>query len=225
VGEASDGRTGVEGVGETQPDVVLLDLSMPDMDGLEAIPLMRERAPDSRLVVLSGHEAGRISLEALGQGATRYLNKAADFDAIRAEVREVAKLQPPFSDERFRIVHRMWTAYLSGAIDDVLKAARPDATWGPCLGGGHEVHTLEEARAIVEEWTTDGRFVDPRAYGVELHGGALMVKGTLKIRGSAGLTETEVFWVFCFKDSLVSLAATFDGREQALETIRERCAA
>ena len=47
VGEASNGREGVEGVGATRPDVVLLDLSMPDMDGLEAIPLMRESAPDS----------------------------------------------------------------------------------------------------------------------------------------------------------------------------------
>ncbi len=131
VGEASDGRTGVEGVAETQPDVVLLDLSMPDMDGLEALPVMRERAPESRLVVLSGHEAGRISLEALEQGATRYVNNAADFDAIRAEVREVARLQPPFTDERFRIVHRMWTAFLGGAIGDMLKGAQPDATWLP----------------------------------------------------------------------------------------------
>src|SRR3954471_10965037 len=71
VGEASNGREGVEGVARTQPDVVLLDLSMPDMDALEPIPLMRAQAPAARLVVLSGHEAGRISLEALDQGASR----------------------------------------------------------------------------------------------------------------------------------------------------------
>src|SRR4051794_620138 len=119
VGEAANGREGVAGVAETQPDVVLLDLSMPDMDGLEAIPLIREQAPGSRLVVLSGHEAGRVSLEALGQGATRYLNKAADFDAIRATVHDVARLEAPFTDERFSIVHRMWGAYLNGMIDSM----------------------------------------------------------------------------------------------------------
>src|SRR3954466_14807282 len=90
VGEAANGRDGVEGVAEAQPDVVLLDLSMPDMDGLEAIPLMRKRAPNARIVVLSGHEAGRVSLEALDQGAPRYLNKAADFEAIRSAVHQVA---------------------------------------------------------------------------------------------------------------------------------------
>jgi DNA-binding NarL/FixJ family response regulator len=107
VGEAANGRDGVEGVAEVQPDVVLLDLSMPDMDGLEAIPLMRERAPNARLVVLSGHQAGRVSLAALEQGATRYLNKAADFEAIRSTVREVARLEPPFSDEPVATVDRI----------------------------------------------------------------------------------------------------------------------
>ena len=53
VGEASNGRDGVRVVQETRPDLVLLDLSMPDMDGLEAIPLMREQAPMARVVVLS----------------------------------------------------------------------------------------------------------------------------------------------------------------------------
>src|SRR5204862_2084299 len=80
VGEAKNGAEGVEVVERSDPDIVLLDLSMPDMDGLEAIPLMREHAPDARLVVLSGHEAGRVSLEALDQGATRYINKAAGLD-------------------------------------------------------------------------------------------------------------------------------------------------
>jgi DNA-binding NarL/FixJ family response regulator len=104
VGEAANGRDGVEGVAEAQPDVVLLDLSMPDMDGLEAIPLMRERAPNARIVVLSGHEAGRVSRAALDQGAADYLNKASDFEAIRATVREVARMEPPFGGERFAAV-------------------------------------------------------------------------------------------------------------------------
>src|SRR5207302_4981402 len=115
VGEASDGHEGVVGVAETQPDVVLLDLSMPDMDGLEAIPLMRQRAPDARLVVLSGHEAGRVSLEALDQGATRYLSKAADLEAIPPAVHDVAQIEPPFTDEGLSIVHRMLEGYLNGA--------------------------------------------------------------------------------------------------------------
>jgi DNA-binding NarL/FixJ family response regulator len=225
VGEATNGREGVAAVGEAQPDVVLLDLSMPDMDGLEAIPLMRERAPNARLVVLSGHEAGRVSLEALDQGATRYLNKAADFDAISAAVHDVAQIEPPFTDERFSIVHRMFEGYLNGAIDDVLKEAVPGAVWHPYTGGGRELRTEQEVRAFSDELRAGGRVGDPRAYGVEPRGSGLIVMGTLEIRGPDGLSETPVYWAFCFRGPKVALAAGFDRREQALEMIRERCPA
>ncbi|MFL5840787.1 MAG: response regulator [Thermoleophilaceae bacterium] len=223
VGEASTGREGVEGVAATQPDVVLLDLSMPDMDGLEAIPLMRERAPEARLVVLSGHEAGRVSLEALGQGATRYVNKAADLDTIRATVHEVARLEPPFTHPRFGVVRTMWTAFLDGAIDEVLDRADADATWLPYTAPGRRLRTRAEARAFIEELLAEGRVVDPRAYGVEPEGGGLIVRGTLEIRGPGGLSETPVFWAFCFRGPLVSLAGAFDRRDDALASLREYC--
>lgn len=225
VGEAANGREGVVGVGEAQPDVVLLDLSMPDMDGLEAIPLMREQAPNARLVVLSGHEAGRVSLEALDQGATRYLNKAADFEAIRSAVHEVARMEAPFTDERFSIVHRMWTAFLNGAIDDVLTDVDPDIVFRPYTAPGKELHTAQEARAFCEQLRSGGRVVDPRAYGVEPRPCGLIVLGTLEIWGTDGLSETPVYWAFCFRGPKVSLAAGFDRHEQALQMIRERCAA
>jgi DNA-binding NarL/FixJ family response regulator len=225
VGEAANGRDGVEGVAEMQPDVVLLDLSMPDMDGLEALPLMRARAPNARLVVLSGHEAGRVSLEALDQGATRYINKAADFEAIRAAVREVGQMEPPFTDERFSIVHRMWEAFLNGAIDDVLKEADPDVIWHPYAGEGREFRSKQEARSFYDELTAQGRVVDPRAYGVEPRGKGLIVMGTLEILGPNGFSETPVYWAFCFRGPRVALAAGFDRHEQARQIIFERCAA
>jgi CheY-like chemotaxis protein len=225
VGEAANGREGVDRVGEAQPDVVLLDLSMPDMDGLEAIPLMRERAPDTRLVVLSGHEAGRVSLEALDQGATRYLNKAADFEAIRSTVHDVARIEAPFTDERFSIVHRMFEGYLNGAIDDVLKEAVPDVVWRPYTGGGRELRSEQEARAYCHELRAGGRVGDPRAYGVEPSGRGLIVMGTLEIWGPDGFSENPVYWAFCFRGPKVARAAGFDRHEQALEMIRERCLA
>jgi DNA-binding NarL/FixJ family response regulator len=223
VGEASDGREGVEGVGRVQPDVVLLDMSMPDMDGLEAIPLMREAAPDARIVVLSGHEAGRVSLEALQQGATRYVNKASDLDAIRSAVREVARLERPFADERFGIVHRMWTRYLNWDLDGLLAEAAPDAVWQPF--DGREMTSWEELRKFLDERRAAGRVVDARAYAVEPYGNGLIVTGTVAVRGPGAVDETEFHWVFCFRGGKVALAAGFARREEALRTIRERCAA
>lgn len=225
VGEASNGRDGVEGVAAADPDVVLLDLSMPDMDGLEAIPLMRERAPGSRLVVLSGHEAGRVSLEALDQGATRYINKASDLGTVRQVVREVAQIDPPFSDERFGVVREMWDQFLTGHVDRMLEHADADARWRPYVAEGREFHGRDEMREFIRGLLAEGREVDPRAYGVEPRGGGLVVHGTLEIRGPGGLSETDVYWAVCFRGPLVAMAAGFDRRDEALQTLDANCPA
>src|SRR3954469_9227381 len=200
VGEASNGREGVAGVAEANPDVVLLDLSMPDMDGLEAIPLMREQAPGARLVVLSGHEAGRISLEALDQGASRYVNKATALHSIPQVVREVAVIDPPFTDERFGVVREMWESFLNGEIDRMLRNADSDAKWHPFVAPDTVLRSHRELKEFIAECMAHGRAVHPRAYGVEPRGEqGLMVHGTLEIRGPDGLSETQVFWAFCFR--------------------------
>jgi DNA-binding NarL/FixJ family response regulator len=90
VGEAGDARTAIERVAELQPDVVLLDLSMPGMDGLEAIPELRGTSPGCGSVVFSGFAADRMREPALARGADRYLEKGEPLDVVRATVREVA---------------------------------------------------------------------------------------------------------------------------------------
>jgi DNA-binding NarL/FixJ family response regulator len=219
VGEAANGRDGVDVVRETSPDLVLLDLSMPDMDGLEAIPLMRTNAPNARVVVLSGHEAGRVSLEALDQGASRYINKASGLDTITQIVHEVAALEPPFSDERFGVIRSMWESFLDGRIERALQRSTTDVRWRPYVGKGREFKNRDEARGFIKELLKRGRVVDPRAYGVEPRPSGVVVLGTLEVRGPDGIDETEVYWAFCFSGDLVSMAAGFDTREDALQTL------
>src|SRR4051794_19084222 len=223
VAEAANGREGVAMAAEAKPDLVLLDLSMPDMDGLEAIPLIRAAAPTARVVVLSGHEAGRISLEALEQGASRYINKAVGLQMIPGIVREVAELEPPFSHEGFGVVRSMWESFLDGQVDRMLQNARPDARWRPFIAQDRELRSHDETRAFIKDLLSQGRLVDPRAYGVEPRGHGLVVLGSLEIHGPDGLDETEVFWAFCFSGELVSLAAGFERREDALATLASEC--
>lgn len=89
VGEAPDGRTAIDQAGRLQPDLVLLDLSMPDMDGLEALPRILDVAPDSTVVVLSGFLEERFGDEARTLGAAGYIEKGASPDEIVDEIVEI----------------------------------------------------------------------------------------------------------------------------------------
>jgi DNA-binding NarL/FixJ family response regulator len=90
VGEAANGRDCVRMISELRPDIVLLDLSMPDMDGLEAIPLIAKLAPRTGIIVFSGFGANRMGEVALGLGADRYLEKGTSLQVLSAAVRAVA---------------------------------------------------------------------------------------------------------------------------------------
>ena len=91
VGEAGDGAAGVRLVTDLDPDAVLLDLSMPGMDGLEAIPRIREATQRAAIVVFSGFAAERMSDEALRLGADRYIEKGAPLEDVRTVVREAVQ--------------------------------------------------------------------------------------------------------------------------------------
>jgi two-component system, NarL family, nitrate/nitrite response regulator NarL len=79
VADASNGREGVVRAAEHQPDVVVLDQMMPEMDGVHALPLIREAAPRAKVIMLSALSSQDLRAEALRSGADAYLEKAASF--------------------------------------------------------------------------------------------------------------------------------------------------
>lgn len=76
VGEASDAEECISVVRTLQPDLVLLDLGLPGMNGLAAIPELKLVAPGSRVVVLSAYDRDRMAGTAYDRGADGYLEKA-----------------------------------------------------------------------------------------------------------------------------------------------------
>jgi DNA-binding NarL/FixJ family response regulator len=87
VGEAGDGRSALDGITAKRPEAVLLDLSMPDMDGLEAIPEIRSLAPEVAIVILSGFSAERMGASALERGADGYVEKGTPIEELRRTTR------------------------------------------------------------------------------------------------------------------------------------------
>lgn len=75
VAEAADGAEAIELVVEHKPDLVLLDISMPVLDGVDALPRILAAAPDTKVVILSGFEAERLAPRAAAEGVCAYIEK------------------------------------------------------------------------------------------------------------------------------------------------------
>ena len=92
VGEAADGRGAIEGAERLRPDAIVLDLSMPDVDGFQAVLEIRSRLPEVAIVVLSGFAADRMRKRVMEQGADGYVEKGTPItqlgDLIRRTVAE-----------------------------------------------------------------------------------------------------------------------------------------
>ncbi|HEX4202654.1 MAG TPA: response regulator transcription factor [Ktedonobacteraceae bacterium] len=85
VGEAQDGRQALQETQRLQPDVVLMDITMPDMNGIEATRQIKRTMPDIRILVLTMHEHDEYVFQALRAGASGYmLKEAADTELISA---------------------------------------------------------------------------------------------------------------------------------------------
>jgi len=82
VGEAADGAAAVEVVGRTQPDVVLLDVAMPRMDGIEALPQLRRTAPGAKVIAMSAFGAAHMANRAVAAGADGYVEKGTSLHSI-----------------------------------------------------------------------------------------------------------------------------------------------
>ena len=103
VGEASDGQAALEMVNRLQPDVVVMDIAMPVMDGLEATRRLKQTHPETRVLILSQHDNREYVFSVLQAGASGYVLKksggAEVAEAIRGVFHEGAFLPPAIARE------------------------------------------------------------------------------------------------------------------------------
>jgi len=90
-GEAGNGKEAVELIEKTQPDIALLDLGMPELDGIEATELLAKKFPDVKVIILSMHSTSECVMEALRAGAVGYIVKDAASSELETAIYSVAR--------------------------------------------------------------------------------------------------------------------------------------
>ncbi len=99
------GRESLPAFSEMVPDVVLLDIRLPDADGLKLLPQMKAESPLTNFIVVTAHGSERIAVEAMKNGAAEYLTKPVDLDELQLVVARLVEHQQ-ISDNLFLLKHR-----------------------------------------------------------------------------------------------------------------------
>jgi NarL family two-component system response regulator LiaR len=123
VGEANNGREAVQMCQESQPDVILMDLVMPEMGGAEATQLIRKECPSIQVIALTSFQEKELVREALQAGAIGYLLKNVSADDLAAAIREAHAGRSTLAPEA---IQALIQADSPGAISD----QEPSETFG-----------------------------------------------------------------------------------------------
>jgi DNA-binding NarL/FixJ family response regulator len=125
VGEASDGAQAVAKACELKPDVILLDLEMPGVDGLSALHQFRQKAPEVRVIVFTAFDTDERIIKAVQAGAKGYLLKGAPraelFEAVRVVAAGGSLLQPVVASKLMRHMSEPAAEALTEREMDVLR--------------------------------------------------------------------------------------------------------
>ncbi|MBI2317375.1 MAG: response regulator transcription factor [Betaproteobacteria bacterium] len=175
VGECDNGRDAIRLTGELHPHVVLMDLTMPGMNGMEAISYLKRRYPDTRVLVLTLHKTEEFIFASLRAGADGYLLKEATHDELCIAIRSVAS----------------GTIYLSRSIADKVASGYRGSGDGAKASGAWDTltHREREVLKLVAEGRANkeiAEFLFLSVKTVEKHRAKLMVK--LGVQKTAGLT-------------------------------------
>ena len=123
IGDSGDPREALALIAHHKPDIVLLDITMPELSGLDMIPMIRSDCPRTHIVMLTHHEAERIVEQALTAGAEGYLSKDSDVTELEVAIRAVHRGDPYVSPK----VAKGLLARMRGEPGDPAASTRVDS--------------------------------------------------------------------------------------------------
>lgn len=174
VGEAGDGLEALRKAVETQPHVILMDLTMPQMNGLEAMARLRKKAPQAKILVLTMHENREYVTQSIRLGARGYLRKDTSPAELVRAIKAVSAGEVFLSASASRVV-----------ADEFQRGSKPGAPEPPLLSDRER-----QVLVLIAEGLSNKEVADRLGIGVrtaETHRERLMRK--LNIRTVAGLTR------------------------------------
>jgi len=120
VGEAASGREAIDLVRTTEIDVLILDLSMPGQNGIDALTMIRAKAPDMGILILSGYPEEQYAVNLIRQGASGYLNKECEPAEIVNAIRTIALGRRYISPTVAELIAQQLNRKDGGATHDLL---------------------------------------------------------------------------------------------------------
>lgn len=178
VGEANNGTDAVKMADELKPDVVLLDISMPIMSGIEATRVIKQKSSGTKVLILTIHASEDFVQEVIQAGADGYVLKHADKEEIFDAIRSVAASEPYFSPDVSKLL-----------IERVMKSAHEPSNHSSRSGDNLTKREQEILCLIAEGFTNreiaDKLFLSPST--INTHRTNLMRK--LDIHDTAGLVR------------------------------------
>lgn len=175
VGEADDGRDAIRDVGQLAPHLVLMDLSMPGMNGIEAITEIKRRYPDVRVLVMTLHKTEDYIHASLKAGADGYVLKDATQEEFRVAIRSVLLGKTYLSID---VSSKVVTGYLGGGKSSGATSIYDSLT-----------HREREVLKLVAEGKANkniAEFLNLSVKTIEKHRSNLMSK--LDVHNASGLT-------------------------------------
>ena len=168
IGTVGTGRAAVEAFERDRPDVILMDLNMPDMGGLAATEILREKSPDTRVLILSMHDSPEYIASALSHGASGYILKDVPTEEIKRAIDAVVAGE----------------TYLCTGAEGAI-APKPDDPSREALTGREQTILLRLAQGLSNKQVALDLDISVRT--VETH--RKNIKRKLGISSTAGLTR------------------------------------
>ena len=141
-GEAPDGEIALPLIQKSQPDVIITDIKMPFMDGLQLCKLVRQQMPWVKIIILSGHDEFDYAQSAIKLGVTEYLLKPISAREIQSVLQSVATALDQETEERENL------QALQSQIKDVLALQRERLLLQLVVGGVSSTAAIEQCRQI-----------------------------------------------------------------------------